>query len=185
MNRALATVACLLVPCIAAAQSPGIDPANAMVTHHQGGSPASEPGQAAFAAIQEIVGILAADPATDWSRVSVDALRDHLVDMDNVTLKAVVASQPVDGGMRFQIAGSGSVQDSIRRMVTAHANTMDGVDGWRFEASVTSDGAELTVLPTADDRSKLGGLGFFGVMARGIHHHEHHLMLARGLSSHD
>ena len=39
------------------------------------------PGQAAFGAIQEIVGILEADPKTDWSKVNLKALRQHLIDM--------------------------------------------------------------------------------------------------------
>src|SRR5690348_17327314 len=37
-----------------------------------------EPGQAAFGAIQEMVESLQADPQTDWSKVDVDALREHL-----------------------------------------------------------------------------------------------------------
>ena len=40
------------------------------------------PGQDAFGAIQEIVQILDADPKTDWSKVDLEALRQHLIDMD-------------------------------------------------------------------------------------------------------
>ena len=47
------------------------------------------PGQDAFGAIQEIVQILEADPTTDWSKVNIAALREHLVDMNEVTLRAV------------------------------------------------------------------------------------------------
>src|SRR5438552_18068577 len=36
------------------------------------------PGQAAYAAIGEVVRLLEADPRTDWSRVNVEALRQHL-----------------------------------------------------------------------------------------------------------
>ena len=49
-----------------------------------------EGGQAAFAAIQEIVAILMADSATDWSRVNIETLRQHLIDMDNVVLRSHV-----------------------------------------------------------------------------------------------
>ncbi|MCC2098329.1 MAG: hypothetical protein KDJ29_15640, partial [Hyphomicrobiales bacterium] len=42
-----------------------------------------QPGQSAFAAIQEIVEILEADRSTDWSKVNIPALRQHLIDMDN------------------------------------------------------------------------------------------------------
>ena len=46
------------------------------------------PGQEAFGTIQEIVRILDADPTTDWSKVSIGALREHLIDMDDVTMRA-------------------------------------------------------------------------------------------------
>ena len=47
------------------------------------------PGQEAFGTIQEIVRILEADPTTDWSKVNIGALREHLIDMDEVTMRAV------------------------------------------------------------------------------------------------
>ncbi|MFX5914869.1 hypothetical protein ABTE45_18800, partial [Acinetobacter baumannii] len=53
----------------------------------------TQPGQSAFAAILEIVALLEADPATDWSKVNIEALRQHLIDMDNVTLRADVKSE--------------------------------------------------------------------------------------------
>jgi hypothetical protein len=57
--------------------------------HQQMGSPIpTMPGQAAFGAIQEIVRLLEADPNTDWSKVDLEALRQHLIDMNDVTLKA-------------------------------------------------------------------------------------------------
>src|SRR4051794_21173706 len=46
-------------------------------------------GQEAFGTIQEIVRNLEADPKTDWSRVNIAALREHLIDMHEVTLRAV------------------------------------------------------------------------------------------------
>jgi hypothetical protein len=149
-----------------------------------GGAVATQPGQGAFAAIQEIVEILAADPKTDWSKVNIDALRQHLVDMNNVTLAANVMSEPIDGGMRFDVTGEGPVRDSIRRMIAAHAATMNGVDGWKFEAAEIDGGASLTVHPPAKDLDKLRGLGLFGVLTLGMHHQVHHLMIARGENPH-
>ncbi len=86
-----------------------------------------------------------ADPKTDWSKVDIDALRRHLVDMNNVTLFANVASTPIDGGMRFDVTGEVGVRDSIRRMVSAHAATMNSRDGWTFEAEDIEGGASLAV----------------------------------------
>jgi hypothetical protein len=156
-----------------------------MAHHHAAGVVPGQTGQAAFAAIQEIVGILEADPKTDWARVDIEVLRQHLIDMNNVTLDAVVTGEQVPGGMRYVVSSAGAVRDSIRRMVAAHAAAMNGVDGWRFESSVVEDGATLTVLPPAKDLVKLRGLGFIGVMVRGMHHPQHHLMLARGENPHE
>jgi hypothetical protein len=150
----------------------------------EGGAFATQPGQGAFAAIQEIVQILVADPETDWSKVDIDALRQHLVDMNNVTLSANVKSESIDGGMRFDVTGEGPVRDSIRRMTMAHAATMNGVEGWRFEAAEIEGGASLTVHPPAKDAKKLRGLGFFGVLTLGMHHQMHHLLIARGENPH-
>lgn len=140
----------------------------------------TQPGQAAFAAIQEIVRILEDDPQTDWSKVDIEALRQHLVDMSNVTLDAVVSTTPVPGGLQFVVTGSGAVRDSIRRMVGAHAAAMTGAGGWTFAAAERDDGATLTVVVPLADLPKLKALGFIGVMTRGMHHQEHHLMIARG-----
>ncbi len=144
----------------------------------------TEPGQSAFGAIQEIVTILNADSRTDWSKVDIDALRRHLVDMNNVVLAAEVKNVSVESGMRFDVTGEGPVRDSIRRMVSAHAAAMNGVDGWTLQATEIDGGESLTVLPPGKDAAKLRGLGFFGVLALGMHHQAHHLMIARGQSPH-
>lgn len=145
----------------------------------------SQPGQGAFAAIQEIVAILDSNPKTDWSKVNIDALRQHLVDMNNVTIAANVKSIPIDDGMRFEVTGDGQVRESIRRMTTAHAMTMNGVQGWRLEAAEIDGGAALTVHAPAPDQNKLRGLGFFGVLTLGMHHQMHHLMIAQGGNPHE
>lgn len=144
----------------------------------------TQPGQGAFAAIQEIVEILESDPSTDWTVVDIEALRQHLADMNNVTLGADVTSSETDGGMRFVISGAGEVSASIRRMVIAHAATMNGGGDWTFSAEPTEIGAILTVGVPPSDLPKLKALGFIGVMTRGMHHQEHHLMIARGHHPH-
>ncbi|MBY0611213.1 MAG: hypothetical protein K2P80_03420 [Beijerinckiaceae bacterium] len=143
-----------------------------------------QPGQSAFAAIQEIVAILESDPQTDWSKVDIEGLRMHLIDMDNVTMRARVTSVPVDNGMRFEVAGVGDAKESIRRMLFAHAATMTRIGEWKFTAISTDTGAELVVVVPAHDRLKLKGLGFIGVMTRGMHHQSHHMMIARGDNPH-
>jgi hypothetical protein len=104
--------------------------------------------------------------------------------MNNVTLGAEVTSIPAETGVRFAVKGTGPVRDSIRRMVTAHAATMNGANGWKFAAEETSDGAMLTVQVPPAEVTKVRALGFIGVMTHGMHHQEHHLMIARGEHPH-
>jgi hypothetical protein len=73
------------------------------------GSPA-QAGQAACSAIQELVVLLEADPSVDWNRVDFDALRSHLVDMDNVTTGARVRTEAIERGARFVVMGDAAVR---------------------------------------------------------------------------
>src|SRR6266849_1349046 len=66
--------------------------------HHATGALVS-PGQDAFGAMAEVVRILEADPATDWSKVDMERLRQHLIDMNEVVLRASVKATPVPGGL--------------------------------------------------------------------------------------
>ncbi len=158
--------------------------AHAAMSQEQAAVP-SEGGQAAFAAIQEIVAMLEADPQTDWSKVNIEALREHLVDMHDVTLRAHATSEEIAGGIRYSATGEGSVVESIRRMVFAHAKVMNGVGGWTYQASEIPNGAALIVKVTdPGDIAEVKALGFIGILAKGSHHQAHHLMIATGRDPH-
>lgn len=149
---------------------------------HTMGAVPTEPGQSAFAAIAEIVGILRADPETDWSRVDIDRLREHLVDMDELTLNARVETSSDDRSVTFHVSGEGRTRRAIQDMVPAHASVLASDLAMQAHAEVTDDGATLVL--TADNADQLlqyKALGFFGVMALGAHHQAHHLALARGI----
>ena len=142
----------------------------------------TEPGQSAFAAIAEIVGILRADPETDWSKVDIDRLREHLVDMDELTLNAHVETSSDDRRVTFHVSGEGRTRRAIQDMVPAHASFLASDMAMQAHAEVTDDGAILVL--TADNADQLRqykALGFFGVMALGAHHQAHHMALARGI----
>jgi hypothetical protein len=161
--------------------SPGLDMSAA--------KPAALPregGQSAFAAVGEISNMLQADPATDWSKVDIDALRGHLLDMDNVMMRARVTTTAVAGGARFDIAGdSDAVRQSIRRMVASHSAMTDGDDGRHEVSAPTADGAALTVTAPGDaGEARIRALGFFGLLTGGAHHQQHHLMMAKGEMHH-
>jgi hypothetical protein len=138
-------------------------------------------GQDAFGAIQEVVARLEADPATDWSKVNLEALRQHLIDMNEVTLRADAAATPVAGGLTIAVTGGGRTVAAIQRMVPAHAQEIDGLNHWRVTSAALANGATLTV--TSDDPievQKIRGLGFIGILVSGSHHKPHHLAMARG-----
>lgn len=154
---------------------------------HDAGAVPTLPGQAGFGAIQEIVRILDADPKTDWSKVDLEALRQHLIDMDEVTMRAEAAPTPVDSGLQVAVTGSGRTLAAIRRMVPAHAREIEKthLNGWSATTAPLANGVLLTV--TARDpreAAHIRGLGFIGIMAEGAHHQRHHLMVARGEAVH-
>jgi len=141
-------------------------------------------GQEAFGTIQEIVRILEADPATDWSKVDISALREHLIDMD-VTMRAAARERVLDTGVEIAVTGEGRTLDAIRRMLPAHARELGGI-GWNARTETLPNGIKLVV--TSKDRkqvTKLKALGFIGIMVQGAHHQVHHLMMARGEHIHE
>ena len=143
------------------------------------------PGQDAFGTIQEIVRILEGDPATDWSKVDLEALRRHLVDMNEVTLYAVPVAKSVDNGVEITVTGTGRTIGSIQRMVGANAHEIDGLNGWSARSERIPHGARLAVTAAdAKEVAHLRGLGFIGIMVEGSHHLRHHLAIARGEAVH-
>jgi hypothetical protein len=139
------------------------------------------PGQDAFGEIQEVVHILNADPKNDWSKVDLEALRQQLIDMNEVTLKADATPQQVDGGLEIAVTGSGRTLVAIQRMVPAWAQTMNGHQGWSTKAASLPNGELLTVTATdPKEVQHIRGLGFIGLLASGSHHQMHHLAMAKG-----
>ena len=142
------------------------------------------PGQDAYAAIAEVVRLLDADPSTDWSKVNLEALRQHLVDMNEVTLRAAVTPSPVPGGVALRVTGTGRTLAAIRAMVRSHASVLGAMPEYAARVDDLADGVRLTVTArdTSDTRAvqRIRGLGFAGLMTIGDHHAAHHLALARG-----
>ena len=138
------------------------------------------PGQDAFGAIQEIVQILQSDPKTDWSKVDIEALRQHLIDMNEVTLHAAATQRDVDNGIEIKVTGEGRTLEAIKRMVPAHANELREI-GWNAKSDELPNGVTLTVMASeTQPLAKLKALGFIGVIVQGSHHQAHHLLMAMG-----
>jgi hypothetical protein len=155
---------------------------HAMMMGQQGamtGQP-TMPGQDAFGTIQEVVQMLEADPATDWSKVNLGALREHLIDMNEVTLRAVASERALEDGIEITVTGEGRTLEAIKRMVPAHARELGRI-GWNAKADDLPNGVKLTVRSTDPKQvTKLKALGFMGIMVQGAHHRLHHLAMAKG-----
>ena len=126
-----------------------------------------------------------ADPQTDWSKVDVDALRQHLIDMDEVTMRATAQKEPIENGLRIKVIGSDRTLEAIQRMVPEHARDIDGMYGWTVRTTALPNGVELTVTASNPaDVQKIRALGFMGIMVQGGHHQMHHLAMAKGEMMH-
>src|SRR5215472_3464037 len=172
----------------------GQDQMQEMMRQHQGTMPMgghpgmhtasttpTMPGQDAFGAMQEIVQILEADPKTDWSKVDLEGLRQHLIDMNEVTLRADAAPKEIDGGLEVAITGSGRTFIAIQRMIPAWASTMNGHQGWVTKAAALPNGELLNVTATdSKEVQHIRGLGFIGLLVSGSDHQPHHLAMAKG-----
>lgn len=148
------------------------------------------PGQAAFGAIGEIVRLLEADSTTDWAKVDIERLRQHLIDMNHVAMASRVTQTRIPGGLRMLVTGDGRTIDAIRRMTTSHSAQLAPL-GLTAASKPVAGGAELTVVATNNRDTalvaRLRGLGFGGIMTLGDHHAPHHLAMAKGqvIAGHD
>lgn len=147
----------------------------------------TQSGQAGFAALAEIVRLLSADSTTDWSKVDLERLRQHLIDMDEVTLRARVSQTAVPGGLRMDVRGSGRTREAIRRMSRMHAEAMLSDPSMRSTVAESPEGVTVTVLAARPGdgatEQRIRALGFIGWLALTEHHAARHLGLARGTMS--
>jgi len=155
-----------------------------MRAHAPGGPLPAFPGQAAFTTIGQVAAILELDSTTDWSNVNLDALREHLIDMDEVLMRASVEKKDVPGGFEARVTGTGRTGQAIRRMLTNQAAMLDQDPRYRAVATEIANGIRLTVtaknLEDAAQTARIRGLGFAGILTEGDHHPRHHLAIARG-----
>ena len=140
-----------------------------------------EGGQAAFSTIAEIVVLLKNDPETDWSRVDINRLREHLVDMNELTLNVSVKTIIDTGHVSFSVSGEGRTVSAIQNMVPAHSAVLSDAKLYNAVAQKTENGTIMNVAFTNEQElAEITALGFFGLMASGSRHQAHHLQMARG-----
>lgn len=151
--------------------------------HHGGGSmnKLSEPGQGAFAALTEVVRSLEDDAGTDWSKVDMTALRDHLVDMDLLVTDAVARQTELNDGLSIEVTGDVRSLAAAKRMIPTHSELLGREGHWMID--VTIDNERVVMRATSHNPAivaKIKALGFYGLMASRDHHRMHHWALAIG-----
>ena len=118
---------------------------------------------------------------TDWSKVNISALREHLIDMDEVTMRAqrdraATRQRTRDYRHRARVARSARSSAWCRRTLMSSLRS-----GWDATTEDLPNGVKL-IVTASDPRQvvKLKALGFMGIMVQGAHHQTHHLMMAKG-----
>ncbi|MBY6154682.1 hypothetical protein KUV47_15780 [Vannielia litorea] len=142
----------------------------------------SLPGDDVFGAIAEIVALLAADPDTDWNRVKLNDLREHLLDMETAARGPLPEQRFIATGIEIDVPRSLA---SVGRLVSAHAPVLENETGWSSRVIEDSDGLIWRVeAEAAGDVPRVHALGFLGLLATGAHHQAHHLAMAKGDAHH-
>jgi hypothetical protein len=157
-----------------------------MMQQHMGQESQSTPvpqqaGQDVFGAISEIIDILNKDPKTDWSKVDINILRAHLLDMNEVFMKSTAETKIDNKTVIYSVKGTGKTIEAIKRMAPAHITAMKA-DYSGAEVILNDEGVLIKLTPkTEADFIKLKALGFYGFLSQGSHHQPHHLMMAKGM----
>jgi hypothetical protein len=150
-------------------------------------SPLTEPGNDVFGTVHEVIRKLEADPGTDWTKVDLEALRRHLIDMHNVALHVEVVSRALlEKGVSLVVRGETPQADaSLSRVLADHPGQLKKEAGWTMVVKKTDSGYELQVTGTdLNDAVKIRALGYIGLLAYGNHHQPHHWAIATGGGPH-
>ena len=154
---------------------------------HDNGSGLTEAGNDAFGTIQEVILFLENDPHTDWKKVNIEALRQHLTDMQDMTINIQTReTKNVPGGFRTTVTPTiPRALAALDRTLAAHPAQLEKETGWKM--SVNKKDGKFIIQVTSDkpsDVDKIRGLGYVGIMAYGRHHQPHHLAIASGENPH-
>ncbi len=150
-------------------------------------SPLTEAGNDVFGTIQEVIRKLNHDPKVDWSKVNLEALRRHLVDMNDMTLNIeVISQQTIDKGLKILIRPTTLRSASaLHRVFAVHPAQLKDETGWKMWVQKIEQTYSLTITTeNPDEVHQIKALGYIGIMASGNHHQVHHSMMAKGENPH-
>jgi hypothetical protein len=146
----------------------------------------TESGTDPFATLQEVIAALESNTRTNWEKVNIEALRLHLVEMQDMTINVDVKQQHIDNGFQAVVSPTTSnAVKSLTRVLSGHPAQMKAETGWDMQVQINNSVFTLTVTTdNAKDVAKIRGLGYIGVMAYGNHHQPHHWAMASGDNPH-
>ena len=146
----------------------------------------TESGTDPFATLQEVITALEANPDTSWEKVNIEALRLHLVEMQDMTTNVDVKQQYIDNGFQAVVTPTTNrAVKSLTRVLSGHPMQMKAETGWDMQVQNNNSVFTLTVTTNnTKDVAKIRGLGYIGVMAYGNHHQPHHWAIASGDNPH-
>ena len=146
----------------------------------------TESGTDPFATLQEVITALEANTGTNWEKVNIEALRLHLVEMQDMTINVDVKHQYIDNGFQAVVTPTTNrAVKSLTRVLSGHPAQMKAETGWDMQVSNNDDIFTLTVVSKkAHEVAKIRGLGYIGVMSYGNHHQPHHWAMASGENPH-
>ena len=146
----------------------------------------TESGTDPFATLQEVIAELEINPDTNWEKVNIEALRLHLIEMQDMTINVDVKQQYINNGFQAVVTPTTNrAIKSLARVLSGHPAQMKAETGWDMQVSNNDDVFTLTVVSKkAHEVAKIRGLGYIGVMAYGNHHQPHHWAMASGENPH-
>lgn len=146
-------------------------------------TPLTMPGNEIFGTIQEVVQKLEADPKTDWSKVDLEALRQHLLDMKAFTEEVdIISKKSIAKGVKIQVhAQTRRAGIALKHLFSMHPAMLKMEKGWDMEAKHNGDLWTITCTTSKSaEVEKIRALGYIGLLAEGAHHQLHHWMIATG-----
>ena len=148
-----------------------------------------EAGNDAYGTIQEVMYKLQADKNTDWSKVNLEALRLHLIDMYDMTFSVNVIEQTnIKNGLFVRVMPTTSRSSiALKKIFSAHSGVLEKESGFKMDINYDKEFDVYSINITTNDKDRvaeLRGLGYIGLMAYGKHHQPHHWAIATGSNPH-
>lgn len=188
----LLIMALITMPVLSEAVTKTVPPSHNMAQHslHQSrmvSGELTESGTDMFTTIQEVIQKLSADPNTDWSKVNLEALRQHLRDMFEFSYNVdALSQQAIEHGVKIIVKPvTVRAEQALDKVLNAHPMMLKMETGWAMQSNKADGKYQIIVTTTKPSEvNKIRGLGYIGLLAIGNHHQPHHWAMAKGKNPH-